>query len=130
MPTKYAIHFRLIAPSNKGEYEGSIAQQISQAFEAACPDVGPDNVSTPLNTNGDDGPPTHFMFSAPLEPRHLAAIETLGLHKLPGVKFWRADRSGDLKEKFDAAKPAKATISDASVLAEAGVKLRKPVVKI
>lgn len=127
---RYIHHLRIIAPSNKGQYEGSVAQTISQEFEAACPDVGPDNVRTPLNANGDDGPPTHFMFSAPITAEHLAAIEERGLHKIDGVKYWRSDRAGDLKEKFDAAKPAKATISDVSVLVEAGVKLRTPRVEI
>lgn len=130
MDTKYTTHLRIIAPSNKGEYEGSIAQQISQEWEAACPDIGPDNCSTPLNVDGDSKSPTHFMFSAPIKPEHLTAIESLGLHKIDGVKYWRADRAGDLKEKFDNPAPSKATISDATVLVEAGVKLRKPVVKI
>lgn len=124
MATKYIHHLHIIAPSNKGEYEGSVAQFISQEFEKACPDVGPRNVSVPVNADGDDAPPTHFMFSSPIEQKHLDAIEALGLHKLDGVKYWLSDRAGDLKEKFDAANPAKATISDASVMVEAGLKLR------
>ena len=123
METKYTTHLRIIAPANKGQYEGSVAQLISQEFEKACHDVGPDNVNVPLNLDGDGKAPTHFMFSSPIEPEHLAAIESLGLHRIDDVKYWRSDRAGDLKEKFDNPTPSKATVSDAVVLVEAGVKM-------
>lgn len=130
MATKYTTHLRIIAPANKGKYEDSVAQFISQEFEKACPDVGPDNCSIPLNLDGDSKLPTHFMFSAPIKPEHLEAIEGRGLHKLEGVKYWRSDRAGDLKEKHDNPTPAKATVTDDLVMLEANVKLRKETVEV
>lgn len=131
MATRYTNHLRIIAPSNKGEYEGSVAQTISQEWEKACPDIGPDNISNRVYEMDADenAKPIGFAFSAPTQPRHVTAFKKTALHKSVGVKYWESDRAGDLKEKFDNPTPSKATVSDASVLVEAGVKMRVETLK-
>lgn len=121
--TKYIHLLHVVAPDG-------VAQQLSKLSYHLCNDVGPNNVSLPLNTSGDDAEPTHFAFSAPVTQEHIDALFGAGLGNTPGVKWAQTDRSGLLEKRWDNETPEAMQYSFDDLLNECGLKLRVVEVEI
>jgi len=119
MATQYVFMLHVVAPNG-------VAQAISDAAFALCPDVGPNNVSTPIvsSDGADDAEPTHFGFSAPVKQSHIDALFGAGLGVTPGVRWWRTDRAGVLQKQWDDETPEPVAFGAADALAAMGLKRR------
>lgn len=117
MATKYIYLLHVVAPDG-------VAQQLSAAAFALCPDVGQNNVSIPLNVNGDDADASHHAFSAPVTQQHIDALFGAGLGVTPGVKWARTNRDGVLEKRWDDEAPAPVQYGFNDLLNECGLKLR------
>ena len=115
MASQYVYYLHVIAPNG-------IAQQLSAEAYMLCPDVGENNVSDPLNKNGDEAEPTHFGFSAPVTQTHIDALFGAGLGIIPGVLWARTDRRGLLQKRYDDENPAPIRYSFNDLMQELGVK--------
>ena len=107
-----------------------VAQQLSVAAFALCRDVGPNNVSQPLNANGDDAEATHFGFSAPVTQAHIDALFGAGLGETPGVLWARTDRGGLLQKRHDSEEPLPEPFTFEDLMGEAGLKRRVALTEI
>lgn len=117
MPTQYIHMLHVVAPNG-------VAQQLSALSYQLCPDVGENNVSIPLNANGDDAEPTHYACSAPVTQRHIDALFDAGLGATAGVRWACTDRAGLLQKWYKEEPPEAVLYSFDDLLADAGLKLR------
>lgn len=113
-------------------FSKALADQLSAEVEAAFPEVGPNNVSTPLVPSGgaDDATATAWQFTAPVKPEYIAWLDNR-IKQLPAqakglVKWWRKDRGDNIERRHDSDKPVRAKFTDDDARSEAGVKVRKP----
>lgn len=130
MSTKFTHQLHVVA------YSKALADQLSAEVEAAFPEVGPNNVSCELvAANADEtGTATAWEFNAPVKPEYIAWLDNR-IKQLPPqakslIKWWRKDRDQKVQRRHDNDKPQAAKFTDDDGRAEAGVKLRKPVVKV
>ena len=112
--SNYIYQLHVIAPDG-------VAQQLSAAAFALCPDVGENNVSQPLNANGDDAEATHFGFSAPVTQAHIDALFGAGLGSTSGILWVRTDRKGLLQKRYDDENPLPIIYSFNDLMREAKV---------
>lgn len=119
MPTSYIFLLHVIAPLG-------VAQALSDAAFALCPDVGPNNVSAPLvpSDGPDDAEATHYGFSSPVTQQHIDALFGAELGGTPGVVWARTDRSGTLQKRWDNETPEPVPYTMMDLLFEAGLKPR------
>lgn len=123
MTTEYIYRLHVICR------DAAVAAQLSSLVYQQFPEVGPNNVGTPLVPVGgvDNATATAWEFNAPVRQEYIDWLATLIANtQLPsGVLWWvRSDRSDNLQKRHDDENPTPRVFTVDDGRAECEVKQR------
>lgn len=122
---KYPFMLFIIAPIE-------MAQAISDQVQSLIPDIGPNNVDTPLiPLNGlDDAEPTHACFLKPVRQSDIDTLFNQGLGTTPGLIWARTDRAGNLQKTNESEEPTPRKLTASTFLEENGLRIKRTTLAI
>jgi hypothetical protein len=130
MTTQYIHHLHVVVRSQ------AKAAALSAAAFAQFPEIGPNNVGTPLvDASGpDDDEVIAWLFSAPVKQAYIDWLAAIGYSASdavdPDVTWARTDRDGTVRKRSGDENPEPIVLDCDGFLAENRYKLRRVSVEI
>lgn len=130
MATKYTHSLHVVVRSQ------AKAIGLSAAAFKQFPEIGPNNVGTPLvdANDPDDGDVIAWSFSAPVKQAYIDWLAAIGYSAGdavdPDVTWCRTDRDGTVRKRSGDENPEPIKVNCKAFLAECGLKVYRPSLEI